>query len=182
MGRTTCHRLTGGQRSGHQGDQLGMCLPKLGVGTGRSVTQLLLYSPLHIGETEAQNSTSWPGSPSIRPQTTNSTLLREDGVSWPPAPARPAAPGPPPPPWPPTPAGKVLEQKARGAGPGQAGGRGGGYKGRWPGAAQQAQQPRGGWLGPTGSAAQPRAPSCSRCCCCCCYRHRRCWPGPRGRR
>lgn len=72
MGTTTCHRLTGDQRPGHRGDQLGMRLPKMGVGTRRSEPRLLSDSPPHIGETEAQSSTPWPGSPSTRPQTTGS--------------------------------------------------------------------------------------------------------------
>lgn len=73
MGTTTCHKLIGGQRPGHQGDQVGICLPKMGVGTRRSETRLLLDSPPHIGETEAPSNTSWPGSPNTRPQTTGAT-------------------------------------------------------------------------------------------------------------
>lgn len=66
MGKTTCHRLTGGQRSGHQGDHLQMHFPKVGVGTRGSETRLLSDSQSHTGETEARSSISWPGSHGIR--------------------------------------------------------------------------------------------------------------------
>lgn len=76
MGETTCHRLTEGQRSGYQGDQLRMHFPKVGVGIRRSETRLLSDVQPHTGETEARSSTSLPGSHSIRPQTSGSSRPR----------------------------------------------------------------------------------------------------------
>lgn len=76
MGKTTCHRLTGGQRSGHQGDHLQMHFPKVGVGTRGSETRLLSDSQSHTGETEARSSISWPGSHGIRSQTSGSSRPR----------------------------------------------------------------------------------------------------------
>lgn len=69
LGKTTCHRLTGGQRSGHQGDQLQMHFPKVGIGTRGSETRLPDSQP-HTGETEARSSTAGPGhtASGLRPQ------------------------------------------------------------------------------------------------------------------
>lgn len=67
VGTATCHRLTGGQRSGPQGDQLGMRLPKVAWSGGGGVKRGASQTLHRIGETEARSSTGWPGSPSTRP-------------------------------------------------------------------------------------------------------------------